>query len=270
VAWHGGIGAALATVDAGRVAFLPASGATSPLGLLEEWAIPVCGSVVATELVSRVIAARSPSVARAGSVAAGGLYITVGLIPVGIGLVAGGVVPAVADTEQLLPAVAREVLPAGLYVLFAGSLISAILSTVDTTLLVSAGLASHNLVAPVLGIGSDHRRLQLARGAVAVFGLVAYLLAVRAEGVFTLVQQASAFGSAGALVVVSFGLFTSWGGAGTALATLVGGLAVYLTASYGGAPYPFITSLAAALTIYVGGATLASARARLHPSRADV
>ncbi len=269
VSWHGGLAAAVATIDASRVALIPAGSGASPLGLLEEWAIPVCGSVVATELVSRVIAARSPEVARGGTLAAGGLYLAVGLIPVGVGLVAGGIVPPLADTEQLLPAVARTVLPPGLYVLFAGSLVSAILSTVDTTLLVSAGLASHNVVAPVLGIVADRRRLQLARGGVVVFGVLAWGLAARAEGVFALVEQASAFGSAGALVVVCFGLFTTWGGAGTALATLVGGLAVYLGATFGGAPYPFITSLAAALALYVAGAAIGTGRARLRHAPAD-
>jgi Na+/proline symporter len=147
--------------------------------------------------------------------------------------------------------------------------VSAILSTVDTTLLVSAGLASHNLVAPMLGITDDARRLRLARTGVVLFGAVAWVLAVRAEGVFVLVEQASAFGSAGSLVVVCFGLFTSWGGPRTAMVTLLGGLLVYLGASYGGAPYPFITSLGTALALYLGGAALQALTTRPEPSIAD-
>jgi Na+/proline symporter len=266
---QGSIGDAFAAIDPSRLALVGTGADASFLGVLEEWAIPVCGSVVATELVSRVIAARTPQLARNAAVIAGGMYVACGLLPVFVGLAAGGLVPAVADSEQFLPAVARAILPPALYVVFAGGLVSAILSTVDTTLLVSAGLASHNLVAPILGITDDARRVRLARAAVVIFGLVAYGLAVRAEGVFALVEQASAFGSAGSLVVVCFGLFTPWGGPRTALVTLLGGLAAYLAASYGGAPYPFLTSLGTALALYLAGAVIEALTTRPEPSVAD-
>src|SRR5690606_5530717 len=126
----------------------------------------------------------------------------VGVIPLFLGLAAGGLVGALDDPEQFLPALATEVLPVGLYVIFAGALISAILSTVDTILLVAAGLASHNVLAPVLGIASERWRLLLTRAGVPVLGAVALSVALRADGVAELVEEASAFGSAGVLVVV--------------------------------------------------------------------
>jgi Na+/proline symporter len=266
---QGGVSETLAGIDPSRLALVGRAADVSVLAVLEEWAIPVCGSVVATELVSRVIAARTPAVARNGAVIAGGMYVVCGLLPVFVGLTAGGLVPLVADSERFLPTVALALLPSALYVLFAGGLISAILSTVDTILLVSAGLAAHNLVAPMLGIASERRRLFLARAGVVLFGLIAWVLAVRAEGVFALVEQASAFGSAGTLVVVCFGLFTSWGGPRTALVTLLGGLAVYLVASYARAPYPFLTSLGTALALYLGGAAVEALTTRPQPSVAD-
>jgi Na+/proline symporter len=269
VARQGGVGETLAAIDPSRLALVGRAADASVLGVLEEWAIPVCGSVVATELVSRVIAARTPAVARNGAVIAGGMYVVCGLLPVFVGLTAGGLVPLVADSERFLPTVALALLPPALYVVFAGGLVSAILSTVDTILLVSAGLAAHNLVAPMLGIASERRRLFLARAGVVVFGLIAWVLAVRAEGVFTLVEQASAFGSAGTLVVVCFGLFTPWGGPRTALVTLLGGLVVYLVASCAGAPYPFLTSLGTALALYLGGAAVEAPTTRPQPSVAD-
>jgi len=50
----------------------PFTSDSSLIALLEEWSIPICGSVVAAELVSRVISARSPEVARRSSLLAGG------------------------------------------------------------------------------------------------------------------------------------------------------------------------------------------------------
>jgi Na+/proline symporter len=222
--------------------------------LLEEWAIPVCGSVLATELVSRVIAARSPTVARRSSFVGAGMYLAVGSIPLVVGLTGAAIVGAPSNPEGIVPAVALQLLSPFLFAIFAGGLVAAILSTVDSTLLVASGLLSHNLLVPVFGITADKTKLRLARGGVAAFGVVAYVLALRAEGVFALVEQASAFGGAPALVTICFALFSTIGGPRAALASLIGGVASYLAASYGGFAYPFLLSLAVSLTAYLIGA----------------
>jgi Na+/proline symporter len=257
----GGVDGAAAAVAASQ-RLRVAGGGGSLLATVEAWAIPVCGSVVATELVGRVIAARSPLVARRSAIGAGALYLVIGAIPVFVGVVGGAIAPAIADPEQLVPAVARELLPTVGYVLFAGGLISAILSTVDSTLLVSSGLLSHNLLVPLLGTVGERAKVRLARGGVLTFGVGAYVLARHAEGVFALVEQASAFGSAGVLVTVSFGLFTTIGGARTAAATLVVGVGSYLVGDLAALPYPFLTSLAASIATYAAGAVAEAALAR--------
>lgn len=249
----GGPGDALATAVAS--ADRTAIPVRSLLQTIEAWAIPVCGSVVAAELVSRVIATPSPQVAQRSAFGAAGLYLAFGSIPLFIGLVGASVAPELADAEQIVPVVAREVLPTIGYAIFAGALISAILSTVDSTLLVASGLLSHNLVVPLAGIVDERRKVVIARAGVVAFGLLAYVLALHAEGVFALVEQASAFGSAGALVTITFGLFTSIGGPKTAVATLLGGLVAYLGAIGAGMPLPFLASLAVALATYGIGAT---------------
>lgn len=220
------------------------------LDLLEEWAIPVLGSVLATELVGRVLSARTPTVARRAPVAAGMLYVLVGLVPLAIGLVGPRLAPGLADGEQLLPTVARTLLPTLPYALFAGGMVAAILSTVDSTLLTASGLLSHNVLVPVLGLTNERTRVRVARGLVATFGVIAWLLARRSEGVHALVETASAFGSAGALVSACFGLFTRIGGAAAALTSLLGGTVAYVAASLGGAAHPFLLSLGTALGGY--------------------
>jgi Na+/proline symporter len=145
------------------------------------------------------------------------------------------------------------------YALFAGGLVSAILSTVDSTLLVASGLLSHNLLVPALGVTDERRKVRIARAGVLAFGACAYVLALRAEGVYALVEQASAFGSAGALVTVSFALFTRLGGARTAAATLVAGTVAYVAASALEGAYPFLLSLAVALGTYLCGSVVESA-----------
>ena len=234
--------------DPSRVHAIPAG--ESALEIAERWAIPILGSVLATELIGRILGARSEHVAKRSSYLGAVLYVGVGSIPLLIGLMGPTLAPNLADSEQLLPHIARDLLPVGFYVLFAGALISAILSTVNSTLLVASALLEHNLIVPVLGIEDERRKVLIARAGVLVFGAIAYVLALRAEGVFELVEQASAFGSAGTLITVCFGLFSGWGGPRAAIATLLVGVVSYLAASMAGAVTPFLISLAASLVTY--------------------
>jgi SSS family solute:Na+ symporter len=258
----GGPAEAFAAIDRSRIGLVGADVTPTMLGVLEEWLIPIAGSLVAVELVSRVIAARSPQVARNGALLAGGMYMIVGLMPLFLGLTAGALVPQLAESEQFLPALALEVLPTAAYVVFAGALLSAILSTVDTILLSGSGLATHNVIAPMLGIHDERSRLRLARAGVVALGFVALVLALRATDVAALVEEASSFGSAGALVVVSFALFSRLGGAWAATASLLGGLVSYVAGTAWGWPYPFTSSLVAAVLCYFAGAIMDLRRPR--------
>ena len=260
---QGGIMAALASIDPARVTIVGPDVSPTFFGLLEEYAIPIAGSVVAVELLSRVIAARSPQVARNGAVVAGGLYVVIGAIPVLLGLIAARLVPNLPDAEQFLPALALQVLPSAGYVLFVGALISAILSTVDTILLVAGGLLAHNLIGPAFHVTDERAKLRLARTGVVFVGATALYLALGGRGVAELVEESSSFGTAGTLVVVCFGLFTRYGGTRAAIVTLLGGLVVYACASAWALPYPFITSLAGAVALYLAGGFLERQRPRI-------
>jgi len=234
----------------------------SLLATLEAWAIPIMGSVVAQELVQRVIAARSPQVARGATVTAALLYVAVGVIPLLVGLAAIRLAPGIAEPEQVLILRAEHYLPGVLYVVFAGALVSAILSTVDSALLVSGALVAHNVVLPVLPRATERARLTANRAAVAAFGVLAYALALTAPSVYHLVEQASAFGGASVFVPMTFGLFTRVGGARAAVASVVAGVAVYTLGTHAlGIPYPFLSSLAASTLVYLAVAALEPAAA---------
>ncbi|HJU75533.1 MAG TPA: sodium:solute symporter family protein [Gemmatimonadaceae bacterium] len=256
VAQLGGVEPAVAAVaESGRIGV--ARGTSVPLlDAVEAWAIPVFGSLVTAEIVGRIIATRTAEVARRASLLAGTMYIAIGLIPVFVGIVGYRLVSGIDDPEQLMAVVARTALPTVGYAIFAGALTSAILSTVNSTLLIASGLLSHNLLIPTLGVTRERTKVLVARAGVGVFGIIAYVLALRSEGVFTLVEQASAFGSAGALVTFTFGLFTRLGGPVTALATLIVGTVTYLLGSYGNFPQPFLLSLVVSLLTYLTAATL--------------
>jgi SSS family transporter len=240
------------------------------LEIVEDWAVPVIGSMVAAELVARILATRSARVARNATVVAGASYFVIGLMPVGLGLVGATLVPGLAEPEQILPELAQRYLPTALYVVFAGGLVSAILSTVDSALLMASALVSHNVIVQVRPDLSERAKVRIARVGVATFGALAYVMALRAEAVYALVEEASSFGSAGIVTVVVFGLFTRIGGTASATAALLAGVATWVVGAYfAGWPYPYLTSLAAAVGAYLLAAGMGSAATRtLEPQEA--
>jgi SSS family transporter len=245
--WH----AALASIDPQKLQWTGHDDGL--LATLEKWAIPIFGSVLAQELIARTLAARSAATARRAAILGGTLYLAAGLVPVFIGLVGASLLPGLEEPEQIIPRLAQLQLAGFVYVLFAGALISAILSTVDSALLSAASLLSHNVLARLVPGGLDDRaRLSAARWMVVLMGLLAWFMALHAERIYDLVETASAFGSSGVFVVGCFGLFTRIGGAAAAVAALLTGIMVWITGEFVlGLSAPYLTSLAAALVAYL-------------------
>ena len=166
--------------------------------------------------------------------------------------------PDLEEPEQLVAVLAQQHLSTFLYVLFAGALISAILSTVDSCLLAAASLVSHNLIVPLKPTLTERGKITTARIGVVVFGIVAYVIALCADGIYELVATASAFGSAGIFVVGLFGLFSRVGGAASAYAALVAGVVVWAAGEYWLEwSTPYVAAVAAALAAYLAAAALA-------------
>jgi len=250
----GGFSAGLANVETQRLAYFGADN-RGILERLEEWAIPIFGTMVSVELIARVLGTNSARTARNACILGGVLYLCVGLIPVYLGLIGPSVMPGLAESEQIIPSLAEQFLPTFLFVIFAGALISAILSTVDSALLSGGSIISHNLLVPMRPDLSEAARVRFARGSVIVLGLIAFAIALRSTTIHDLVETASAIGSAGLIVVAVFGLFTRFGGSAAAAAALVMGAVVWLAAitlDLTNVPYVFAVAMAALAYVGVG------------------
>lgn len=256
IAWlvvdhHGGLPATIDSITPERLNMRDET-RQSWLQTVEMWAIPICGSVLSQELIARTLASRSPQIAQRACLGGGLLYLLVGLIPVMIGLTGWQLLPDLSEPEQILPQLAQQFLPTFLYIIFAGALISAILSTVDSALLAASALLSHNLLIPAFTIDNERHKILLARSLVMLSGIIAFMLAWHADRVYSLVEEASAFGSAGIFVVVIFGLFTRFGGVYSAAVALLGGIISYVSGHYWfELETPYLLSLAVAFGCYV-------------------
>lgn len=233
-----------------------AASATGWLELLDAWAIPICGSIVAQEVISRSLAARSAAVARGAAIGGGIAYVAIGAIPLAIGAVGSRFVTDLDDAEGILPELASQLLPMTLNLLFCGALIAAILSTVDSCLLVVSSLVARNLLPQRRLAG---QRLTVARWAVVGGGLSAWWLATSSLKVHELVEEAAGFGSAGIFVLACTGLFGRVGGNLAACASLLAGLVTWIAGRHllpTAVPCPYLTSLAAAAAGFLIGAAV--------------
>lgn len=254
-------GLAIAAVPAERWVWLDAE--TSWLGVVEKIAVPICGTIVAVELISRFLGARTSRVAAWGTVLGGVLYIVFGLLPIYLGFAGTLLLPGLTESDEIVTRLAAAYLTPGLYVLFVGAVISAVLSTVHSTLHAPAAQVSHNVVNRLVPSLEKRQRLVLVRSAVAVLAAVAYLLATTSETIKDLVETASAFGSAGVFVAMLFGIFSRFGGANSALAAIGSGVVTWAASKYfWSASTPYLLALATAAIAYVGIAVLEQRRAQ--------
>ena len=203
-------------------------------------------------------------IAGRATVIGGLVYLTIGLVPVFLGLVGPRLLPDVPDPEQIVARLAEVYMPGVLYVMFIGAVISAILSVVHAALHAPAAQISHNVVVTMVPGLSQRGRLWAVRLTVLGLSIVAFLISLSSEGIKELVETASAFGSAGVFVATLFALFTRFGGPMSAYASIGAGMLVWAAGKYGfDLATPYLLGLLAALAAYVSVALTEWGTARL-------
>jgi SSS family solute:Na+ symporter len=218
----GGIAPALSSIDFSRTSLFGFDGNNvSTMGRIELWMVPILGSLMAQELVSRVVASRSQNVAYNSCLRAGVIYLIVGSIPVLIGLLGPNYMPSLTESETIMPLLAKMHLNTFFYVLFVGALVAAILSTVDSTLLAASALGTHNLVFPMMKQLTEKKKVILARAGVILSGIMAYVIAFSSESITELVETASSLGGPSILVITIIALYVKKGTGINATAAIV-------------------------------------------------
>lgn len=98
---------------------------------IEAWLVIGIGSIPAPDLFQRGLSARNESVAQWSAYLAGALYLTVGMIPVLLGIIGAIVIPGIEDPEFILPALGLKYLHPVMMAVFVGALFSALMSSAD-------------------------------------------------------------------------------------------------------------------------------------------
>lgn len=183
--WH----AATAQIPAEFFHFYPREGsALAWLGYLQAWMIVGVGSLPAQDLFQRLMSPKNETVAKWSSIISGLLYMTVGLIPVLLGILGRAVIPESGGGSVLI-ALSEKYLSLPLRALMVGALLSAIMSTADSALLAPAGIIGNNLVAYLAPGCGEETRLKWCKRSIPLVGLASLFLAMYFKNVYTLCTQ---------------------------------------------------------------------------------
>ena len=167
---------------------------TSPsiwLNYFRAWLIFGLGDLTSQALIQRAMSAKDEKTAQNSFYIAGFGHLSLGMIPVTLGIIASVTMPGLTEPETVIPTLAIEHLHPVFIAIFVGALLAAIMSTADSALLAAASVFSVNIYPLFKRQISDKQRLLVTRIAIPVFGIVAVYVALEVQAVYELVMDAN-------------------------------------------------------------------------------
>ena len=136
------------------------------------------GLMIGQDIWQRVFTARSPSVARWGSVAAGVYCLLYALAGALVGTAAKVLLPDLAVADNAFARVAGDVLPAGLTGLALAAALAAVMSTASAGLLASSTILANDVYAGFVARGDHHNRVLVSRVTTLLIGVIVLVISL--------------------------------------------------------------------------------------------
>ncbi|MCG8327139.1 MAG: sodium:solute symporter family protein [Chitinophagales bacterium] len=252
----GGVEAVIASTPEGFFKFLPEPDFQSIIYYIAAWITIGLGSIPQQDIFQRVMAARSATTAVRASYLSGAMYLTIGFLPLFIGLCGRMLYPELenGDTQMVIPFMVLEHSSMWLQIMFFGALLSAILSTTSGAILAPATVIGENLVRPYFKHMSDQRLLHVMRLSVVGVALCSAIMAAWRQDIYELVAQSSALSLVSLFIPLTAGLYWKKASNVGALAAIIGGMAVWIVCEIIGTSIPSLIygGLASMLAMIVG------------------
>ncbi len=172
-----------------------------------QWALMGLGCIVGQDLIQRSLASRNEKVARWSAVTAGVGYFTIGFIPILLGFAGRIIFPDIADAEFVIPQLAMKLLSVPMMVIFLGALLSAIMSSADSSLLAATSLMTKNIILEVFPHMKKRDFLPLARNVTIVMAVLSLLVALYVQQIYNLMVNSWATLFVGIFVPVTAALY---------------------------------------------------------------
>lgn len=198
------------------------------------WITIGLGSIAGQDIFQRVMASKNASVAYWAPVVSGMMYLTIGLLPLFLALVAKyfsleNLLPA-GDSQMIIPVLVLQKATPLVQVLFFSGLLSAILSTASSALLAPAAILSENLIRPHFQSLTDKQFLMVSRLSVILISIVSIILAWIKGNVYALVGLAASLGLVSLFIPLTAGLFWKKANAARAIASMITGVTCWILA----------------------------------------
>jgi Na+/proline symporter len=161
------------------------------LNYFRAWVIFGLADVTAQTLLQRAFSAKNEQVAQNSFYVAGFGHLSLGMIPVTLGIIASVTMPGLVDKETVVPELAIAHLHPVAIAVFVGALLAAIMSSADRALLAAASLFSVNVMPLFKKQMTDKFRLLTTRIAIPVFGSIAVFVAIKVKVVYDLIMDAN-------------------------------------------------------------------------------
>ncbi len=161
------------------------------MNYIRAWLIFGLADVTAQTLMQRAFSAKNEQVAQNSFYLAGFGHLSLGLIPVTLGIIASVTMPGLVDPETVIPELALAHLHPVAIAIFVGALLAAIMSSADSALLAAASVFSINIMPLFKPQASDRFRLLATRIAIPVFGSIAVYVALEVQVVYNLILDSN-------------------------------------------------------------------------------
>jgi Na+/proline symporter len=214
--------------------FLPEAKPMAVMEYVAAWITIGLGSIPQQDVFQRVMAAKSESTAVKSGVIAGLMYVTIGLIPLFIGLCANYLYPAVSpsDSQMIIPVIVLEHGSLFLQIMFFGALLSAILSTTSGAILAPATVLGENILRPMLRNNTDRVMLHTMRLSVVGVAFCAAFLATGKSNIYELVGLSSALSLVSLFSPLTAGLFWKSASGAGAIMSMISGMVAWILAAF--------------------------------------
>ncbi len=205
----GGWNSVISNTPEGFFRFLPEPKGLEVVHYMAAWITIGLGSIPQQDVFQRVMAARSAKVAVRASYISGAMYLTIGMIPLFIGLFGSILYPEIheGDAQMVIPTMVLQHGNLGLQILLFGALLSAILSTTSGAMLAPATVLGENLIRPLLKAPSDQLMLRTMRWSVVAVAVCSAVMAIAESNIYELVGQSSALSLVSLFVPLTAGLY---------------------------------------------------------------
>lgn len=199
------------------------------LNYFRAWTIIGLVDISAQTLFQRIASAKNERVAQYSFFVGGAGYLTFGMVAVFLGIIGSVTMPEIANSEFVVPELAKAHLHPVAIAIFVGAMLAAIMSSADSALLAAASVISKNALPYVRRNPSAKLTLLVTRLAIPFFGGIAILIALRIQVVFDLMVDANILGLA--VIIVPFILGVWWTKANRtgAISGMAAGLVAWLT-----------------------------------------